>query len=154
MEKRIIRFPEMGLEIEPVINMTVIRKGSSFIYQDPRYFYHKIVKENLKEFYNDETNERKALNACITLYHVIDWHCPSKEEKKKVRKEIPYGEALENIANGTKHYNKEKPYQSGRKDGTHVPEKLIVTNGKNTLELRQILEGIEKFWDSKLGGNA
>lgn len=152
MKRRIIKFPEIGLEIEPVIEMTVIRKGSSFIYQDPRYFYHKIVKENLNEFYNDETNERKALNACITLYHVIDWRYPSKEEKTKISKEIPYGAALESIANGTKHYNKEKPYQSGKKDGTHIPEKLIVTNGKDIFELKHILEEIEKFWDSKLGG--
>ena len=151
MERRIIRFPELGLEIEPVINYTVIHKGSSFIYQDPRYYYHLIIKENLKEFYSDETNERKAINACITLYHLIDWYCPSKEEKKKLRQEIPYGDALESIANGTKHFNKEKQYQAGEKNGTHVEKTLIVTNGKDTLELKEILKGIERFWDSKIG---
>jgi hypothetical protein len=31
-----------------------------------------------------------------------------------------------------------------------MPKKLILNNGKNVLELRHILEKIEKYWDSKL----
>ena len=151
MERRIFRIPELGIEIEPVINMTRIRKGSSFIYNDPKHFYYKIVKENLKDFYKDENNERKAVNACITLHHMSEWFCSNKEELKEFRKEMPYGEAVECIANGTKHRNAEKVYQGGITDGTHAPKKMIVSKGDEVIELKHILETIEKFWDAKIG---
>lgn len=151
MKRRILKLSGLGLEIEPVIEVTVTRKGSSFIYGNPKHFYFKVIKENLKEFYKDETNERKAINACITLYHMADWHCPNKEERKKIWAEIPYSAALESIANGTKHFNTEKPYQAGKKEGTHLPKKLIVSNGEHIIECKHILETVEKFWDSKIG---
>ena len=146
-----VTIPELGVEIEFKTDVTVTRPGSSFIYHEPKYFYHKVVKENLKEFYRDEANERKAINACITLYHVADWYCPTKEGRKKIYEDMPYSGALESIANGTKHFNLEKPYHTGRKEGSHVSTKLIVNDGKETIELQTILRKIEKFWNSKLG---
>ncbi len=68
-------------------------------------------------------------------------------------REIPYNDALESIANGTKHFNREKPYQTGRKTVSNMPEKLILNNGKNVLELKQILKDIENYWDSILNPN-
>lgn len=146
-----ISIPELGLEIFPDIRITVEKPGPSFIYHEPKYFYHKIVKQNLKEFYADEGDERKAINACITLYHVLDWFCKTKQEKKDLCKEIPYNDALESIANGTKHFNLDKPYRTGRKTGTNVPRKLIVIKDEKETELSTILKAIEEFWDNKLG---
>lgn len=141
---------ELGMEIEIAVDTTVIKPGSSFIYHEPKYFYHNIVKENLKEFYKDEGNERKAINACITLYHVADWYSKNKEDRKKIYDEMPYSEALESIANGTKHFNLAKPYHTGHKDGTNTEKKLIVIKDKIETELSKILKDIEVFWDSKL----
>ena len=138
---------DIGLEIGIMIASTITNKGSSFIYQNARSFFNNIVKENLKEFYNDETDHRKAINACITLYHLIDWYCSTKDEKKKTWQEIPYNDALESIANGTKHFNREKPYQTGRKKISDMPEKLIMDNGTNIVELKHMLKEIEKYWD-------
>ena len=151
MERKIFTIPELGIEIEPVINVSVIHRGSSFIYANPKYFYDKIVKENLREFYEDETNERKAINACMTLYHVPEWLYTDKEERKNMGKEVPHNEVLASIVNGTKHFNTGKSYQAGKKYGTHVPKKLIVSNGRDTIELKLIVEAVEKFWDSKIG---
>lgn len=139
---------DIGLELEIIVEATITNKGSSFVYQNARGFFNNIVKENLKEFYNDETSHRKAINACITLYHLADWCCSTKEEKKKVWQEIPHNDSLESIANGTKHFNREKSYQTGRKKISNMPEKLIMNNGKNIVELRYMLEEIEKYWDS------
>ncbi len=85
---------------------------------------------------------------------MADWYWPDKEDRKKAWKEVPFNEILESVVNGTKHFNTEKPYQAGKTDGTHVPKKLIVTNnsGEDTIELKYILEEVEKFWDSKIGG--
>lgn len=145
-----ILYEDLGLEVEIIVDATITNKGSSFVYQNARSFFNNIVKENLKEFYKDETDNRKAINACITLYHLTDWHCSTKDEKKKLWLEIPYNDALESIANGTKHFNREKPYQTGRKTVSNMPEKLILNNGKNVLELKQMLKDIEKYWDSIL----
>lgn len=141
---------DVGLEIEIIVDSTITNKGSSFIYQNARSFFNNIVKENLNEFYKDETDHRKAINACITLYHLTDWHCSNKEEKKKMWRKIPYNDALESIANGTKHFNREKPYQTGRKKVSNMPEKIILNNGKNIIELKHMLKEIEKYWDSIL----
>lgn len=146
-----ILYEDLGLEVEIIVDATITNKGSSFVYQNARSFFNNIVKENLKEFYKDETDHRKAINACITLYHLADWHYPIKDERKKIRKEeIPYNDALESIANGTKHFNREKPYQTGRKTVSNMPEKLILNNGKNVPELKHMLTEIEKYWDSIL----
>lgn len=141
----------MGIEIFPNVHIQVERPGPSFIYHEPKYFYHMIVKQNLKEFYSDKGNERKAINACITLFHVLDWFCKTKQEKKDLCKEIPYNDALESIANGTKHFNLDKPYRTGRKTGTNMPRKLIVIKDEKETELSTILKAIEEFWDNKLG---
>ena len=77
--------------------------------------------------------------------------CKTKQEKKDVSKEIPYSDALESIANGTKHFNLDKPYRTGRKSGTNEPKKLIVIKDDNEIELSKMLKEIEKFWDKKLG---
>lgn len=138
---------DLGLEFEIIVDSTITNKGSSFIYQNARSFFNNIVKKNLKEFYNDETNHRKAINACITLYHLTDWYCSTKEEKKKVWQKIPYNEALESITNGTKHFNRDKQYQTGTKTLSDMPDKLILNNGKNIIELKHMLEEIEKYWD-------
>lgn len=138
---------DIGLEFEIIVDATITNKGSSFVYQNARSFFNNIIKENLKEFYEDETNYRKAINACITLYNLPDWHCPTKDEKKKIWQEIPYNDALESIANGTKHFNREKQYQTGQKKISNMPEKLIMNNGKNIVELKHMLKEIEKYWD-------
>ena len=80
-----ISIPELGLEIFPDIRITVEKPGPSFIYHEPKYFYHKIVKQNLKEFYADEGDERKAINACITLYHVLSYKTSPKHDTKLYR---------------------------------------------------------------------
>lgn len=146
-----ISIPELGLEIFPDIKVTLERPGPSFIYHEPKYFYHRIVKQNLREFYKDESDERTAINACITLYHVRDWFCRTKTEKEAISKEMPYSAVLENIANGTKHFNLDKPCKTGRKSGTNVPRKLIVIKDDKEIELIEILKAIEKFWDARLG---
>ena len=146
-----ISIPELGIEVFPNVHIQVERPGPSFIYHEPKYFYHMIVKQNLKEFYADEGNERKAINACITLFHVLDWFCKTKQEKKDLCKEIPYNDALESIANGTKHFNLDKPYRTGKKSGTNEPKKLIVIKDDKEIELSEMLKAIEKFWDGKLG---
>lgn len=141
---------DIGLEFEIIVDSTITNKGSSFVYQNARSFFNNIVKGNLKEFYKDETDHRKAINACITLYHLTDWHCPTKNEKEKMWQKIPYNDALESIVNGTKHFNKEKPFQTGTRKVTNIPGRLILNNGKNVLELKHILNEIEKYWDSIL----
>ena len=76
-----ISIPEMGIEIFPNVHIQLERPGPSFIYHEPKYFYHRVVKQNLKEFYADEGDERKAINACITLFHVLD--CFVRQNKKR-----------------------------------------------------------------------
>ena len=143
--------PELGVEMDIDLNATGIHKGSSFNNYSVEAYYHNVIKPNLKDFYEDELNTRKVLNACITLYHLVDWYTPeNKAKKKELYSKIPFNEILESIANGTKHCNKEKKYQTGKKEGSYIPTKLIVNDGKNTYALIDVLKEIEIFWDAEL----
>ena len=143
--------PELGIEMDIDINSTVIHKGSSFNNYSVEAYYHNVIKPNLKDFYEDELSHRKVINACITLYHIVDWYAQgNKTKKKELYSKIPFNEILESIANGTKHCNKEKKYQTGKKEGSYIPTKLIVNDGNNTYTLIDVLKEIEKFWDTEL----
>ena len=143
-----IIIPELGLELDLDINATVIHKGSSFENYNALAFYKNVIKPNLKDFYEDELNSRKVINACITLYHLADWYIPKdKNKRNELKSKIPFNEVLESIANGTKHCNKTKKYQTGKKEGSYTYTKLIVDNGTNTYNLIDILKEIENFWD-------
>ena len=143
--------PGLAVEMDIDINSTVIHKGSSFNNYSVKAYYFNVIKPNLKDFYEDELNPRKVINACITLYHLVDWYAQgNKTKKKELYSKIPFNEILESIANGTKHCNKEKKYQTGKKEGSYVPTKLIVNDGKNTYTLIDVLKEIEKFWDTEL----
>lgn len=140
--------PELGLELDLDINATVIHKGSSFKNYNALAFYKNVIKSNLKDFYEDELNSRKVINACITLYHIADWYIPNdKNKRNELKSKIPFNEVLESIANGTKHCNKTKKYQTGKKEGSYTYTKLIVDDGTNTYNLIDILKEIENFWD-------
>ncbi len=137
-------------EIDMDINATVTHKGSSFENYNTLAFYNNVIKPNLKDFYKDELNSRKAINACITLYHLADWYIPNdKNKRNELKSKIPFNEVLENIANGTKHCNKDKKYQTGRKEGSYIDTKLIVDDGSKTYNLIDILKEIENFWDTE-----
>ncbi len=75
--------PELGIEIDMDINAKVTNGGSSFNNFNYLAFYLNVVKQNLKEFYNDELSQRKAINACISLYHMADWYIPDDKAKRK-----------------------------------------------------------------------
>lgn len=140
--------PELGLELDLDINATVIHKGSSFENYNALAFYKNVIKPNLKDFYEDELNSRKVINACITLYHLADWYIPNdKNKRNELKFKIPFNEVLESVANGTKHCNKTKKYQTGKKEGSYTYTKLIVDDGVNTYNLIDILKEIETFWD-------
>ena len=144
-----ISIPDLGLEIDMDINATVIHKGSSFENYNAKAFYLNVIKQNLKDYYSDELNTRKVINACITLFHLADWYIPNDKNKRRAFQEkIPFNAVLESIANGTKHCNKEKKYQTGKKEGSYVHTKLIVDDGINTYNLIDVLKAIEKYWDS------
>ena len=144
-----ISIPDLGLEIDMDINATVIHKGSSFENYNAKAFYLNVIKQNLKDYYSDELNTRKVINACITLFHLADWYIPNDQNKRRAFQEnIPFNAVLESIANGTKHCNKEKKYQTGKKEGSYVHTKLIVDDGINTYNLIDVLKAIEKYWDS------
>ena len=144
-----ISIPDLGLEIDMDINATVIHKGSSFENYNAEAFYLNVIKQNLKDYYSDELNTRKVINACITLFHLADWYIPNDKNKRRAFQEkIPFNGVLESIANGTKHCNKEKKYQTGKKEGSYVHTKLIVDDGINTYNLIDVLKAIEKYWDS------
>ncbi len=144
-----ISIPDLGLEIDMDINATVIHKGSSFENYNAKAFYLNVIKQNLKDYYSDELNTRKVINACITLFHLADWYIPNDKNKRRAFQEkIPFNGVLESIANGTKHCNKEKKYQTGKKEGSYVHTKLIVDDGINTYNLIDVLKAIEKYWDS------
>lgn len=136
------------MELDLDINATVIHKGSSFENYNALAFYKNVIKPNLKDFYEDELNSRKVINACITLYHLADWYIPNdKNKRNELKSKIPFNEVLESIANGTKHCNKTKKYQTGKKEGSYTYTKLIVDDGTNTYNLIDILKEIENFWD-------
>ena len=140
--------PELGLELDLDINATVIHKGSSFENYNALAFYKNVIKPNLKDFYEDELNSRKVINACITLYHLADWYISNdKNKRNELKSKIPFNEVLESVANGTKHCNKTKKYQTGKKEGSYTYTKLIVDNGTNSYNLIDILKEIENFWD-------
>ena len=142
-----ISIPELGLEIELNTQAKVIHKGSSFENYNTLAFYNNVIKPNLKDFYRDELNSRKAINTCITLYHLADWYIPNdKSKRNELKSKIPFNEVLENIANGTKHCNKTKKYQTGTKEESYADTKLIVDDGKQTYNLIDILREIDKFW--------
>lgn len=144
-----ISIPDLGLEIDMDINATVIHKGSSFENYNAKAFYLNVIKQNLKDYYSDELNTRKVINACITLFHLADWYIPNDKNKRRAFQEkIPFNGVLESIANGTKHCNKEKKYQTGKKEGSYVHTKLIVDDGINTYNLIDVLKAVEKHWDS------
>lgn len=144
--------PELGIEIDMDINAKVTNGGSSFNNFNYSAFYLNVVKQNLKEFYNDELNQRKAINACISLYHMADWYIPDDKAKRKTfYKKIPNNKILECVTNGTKHCNKNKEFKTGKKEGSYIPTKLIVDNGTTTYNLIDILKDIENFWDITLG---
>ncbi len=137
-------------EIDMDINATVTHKGSSFENYNTLAFYNNVIKPNLKDFYKDELNSRKAINACITLYHLADWYIPNdKNKRNELKSKIPFNEVLENIANGTKHCNKDKKYQTGRKEGSYIDTKLIVNDGSKAYNLIDILKEIENFWNAE-----
>lgn len=144
-----ISIPDLGLEMDMDINATVIHKGSSFENYNAKAFYLNVIKQNLKDYYSDELNTRKVINACITLFHLADWYIPNDKNKRRAFQEkIPFNGVLESIANGTKHCNKEKKYQTGKKEGSYVHTKLIVDDGINTYNLIDVLKAVEKYWDS------
>lgn len=144
-----ISIPDLGLEIDMDIDATVIHKGSSFENYNAKAFYLNVIKQDLKDYYSDELNTRKVINACITLFHLADWYIPNDKNKRRAFQEkIPFNGVLESIANGTKHCNKEKKYQTGKKEGSYVHTKLIVDDGINTYNLIDVLKAIEKYWDS------
>jgi len=150
-----IVIPELGLEIDLNTQATVIHNGSSFENYNTLAFYNNVIKPNLKDFYKDELNSRKAINACITLYHLADWYIPNdKNKRNELKSKIPFNEVLENIANGTKHCNKTKKYQTGRKEGSYIDTKLIVDDGSKTYNLIDILKKIENFWDTEFKNKA
>lgn len=144
-----ISIPDLGLEIDMDINATVIHKGSSFENYNAKAFYLNVIKQNLKDYYSDELNTRKVINACITLFHLADWYIPNDKNKRRAFQEkIPFNGVLESIANGTKHCNKEKKYQTGKKEGSYAHTKLIVDDGINTYNLIDVLKAIEMYWDA------
>ena len=78
--------PELRVEMDIDINSTVIHKGSSFNNYSVKAYYFNVIKPNLKDFYEDELNPRKVINACITLYHLVDWYVQGNKTKKKEKK--------------------------------------------------------------------
>ena len=86
-----ISIPDLGLEIDMDINATVIHKGSSFENYNAKAFYLNVIKQNLKDYYSDELNTRKVINACITLFHLADWYIPNDKNKRRAFQEnIPF----------------------------------------------------------------
>ena len=145
-----IHIPELGSTIYPKIETTVTHTQSIFSFYNARAFYVGVIKENLKDFYKDPTNERKAINACITLYHLADWYWVNDKNKREKQKEIPHSLALSDIANGSKHFNPQKSYQSGKFEGPDIPETLTLNSDNEIIKIEDMLREIEKFWDSKI----
>lgn len=106
-------------------------------------------KRKLKRFYQDSGNARKAINACITLYHLADWYWVNDKNKREKQKEISHSLALSDIANGSKHFNPQKCYQSGKVEGTDIPKALTLNSDNEIIKVEDMLKEIEKFWDNK-----
>lgn len=54
------------------------------------------------------------------------------------------------IANGSKHFNPQKHYQSGNIEGTDIPVTLTLNSGNEIIKIEDMLKEIEKYWDSKI----
>lgn len=145
-----IHFPELGLTLYPKIETIMTHTQSIFEFYDAKAFYIGVVKENLKEFYKDTSNTRKAINACISLYHLADWYWVNDKNKREKQKEIPHSLALSDIANGSKHFNPQKHYQSGEIEGTDIPVTLTLNSGNEIIKIEDMLKEIERYWDSKI----
>jgi len=132
--------------VEPIPGMKIrIRyPGPAFVGGDTKYFYHRIVKENIREFYADPKDERKGINACVLLYHMLDWHCKTKQEKDVVYNKIPFCDVLESIVNGTKHANPNKKYKAY----ISSEHKLMAFEKERDIELLDVINSIEAFWDN------
>lgn len=147
-----INITELGLTIYPKIKTTITHSKSIFGCYSAKVYYKQIVKENLKDFYKDLSSERKAINACITLYHLEDWYWKDDPMKKEKKKEVPYSLALADIANGSKHFEPNRTYLSGNIEGTDIPPILTLNKGEEVIKIEDMLKEIEKYWDDKLKG--
>ena len=145
-----ISIPELGLIIYPKVEATVIHSQSIFGCYNANVYYQRVVKENLKDFYKDLSNERKAINACITLYHLEDWYWKNDPKKNEKRKDVPYSLALADIANASKHFEPKRTYLSGKIEGTDIPETLTLNCGNEIIKIEDMLRKIEEYWDNKL----
>ena len=94
----------------------------------------------------DLSSERKAINACITLYHLEDWYWKDDPMKKEKKKEVPYSLALADIANGSKHFEPNRTYLSGNIEGTDIPPILTLNKGEEVIKIEDMLKEIEKYW--------
>lgn len=148
LQKAII--PGFG-ELEFHTEVTVTHGGSIFGLATSKQYFETVVSPNLTEYYRDPLDVRKAINACISLYHLADWHWSrlSKEEKKNKKSNIPYNEALECIANGSKHFNTQKTYQSGEVDGSYTERALTLNCGDKTVILKDMLRDIHHYWEKE-----
>ncbi len=144
--------PGVG-ELEFHTNVTITHARSIFGLATSKEYFEKVVLPNLQEFYKSPLDVRKALNACISLYHLADWHWTTlpREEKNNKKNNIPYNEPLESIANGSKHFNTQKTYQSGEVDGSFTERSLTLNCGEKTIILKKMLEDIQKYWERELG---
>ncbi len=145
-----INILELGLTIYPKIKTTITHSKSIFGCCNAEVYYKKVVKENLKDFYKDLNSERKAINACITLYHLEDWYWKDDPMKKEKKKEVPYSLVLADISNGSKHFEPNRTYLSGNIEGTDISPILTLNKGEETIKIEDMLRTIEKYWDKKL----
>ena len=134
---------EVFSEPIPGVKVRIRYPGPAFVGGDTKYFYHRIVKENIREFYADPKDERKGLNACVLLYHMLDWHCKTQEEKEALYSKIPFGEVLESVVNGAKHSNPDKKYKTYI-DSEH---RLMAFEKEQDIELLDVIKETESFWD-------
>lgn len=145
-----IRVPELGIVIYPKVEVTVTHSQSIFSCYNANKYYKDIVKENLKDFYSDSINERKAINACITLYHLADWYWKDDPKKQEKKKSVPYSLALADLANASKHFEPERTYLSGSIEGTDKAKVLTLNHGDQIIKIEDMLREIENYWDKLL----
>lgn len=132
--------------------VTITHGKSIFGLMSSKQFFKDVVLPNLTDFYASPLDVRKAINACISLYHLSDWHWLNldKNAKNVKRNAIPYNTALESITNGSKHFNTQKPYQSGEIDGSYTKRALTLNCDEKTIVLKDMLQEIQKFWENEL----
>ena len=145
-----IRVPELGIVIYPEVEVTVKHSQSIFSCYNANKYYKDIVKENLKDFYSDPINERKAINACITLYHLADWYWKDDPKKQEKKKSVPYSLALADLANASKHFEPERTYLSGSIEGTNKAKVLTLNHGDQIIKIEDMLHEIEDYWNKLL----